>query len=556
MQRFAVLLAVVTVAVVSAQQSRPPAIEAEGTEVSIRGSDLVLRDTAGASDNPIPPVSIRGLIAEVASLRAELSEMRANMSSRDGVQNQVDAAMAGVMAELRTEVAGQVNPLAARVAVNEGALVGSGGMVGTVALLAADVEYLRAHVDNVTSCAAGGELHMGSGNCMDPVPQCPVPEAPDGGSVVLSAEFIIPGVTARYSCAGARAFVAGREVRTCVMDTQAFDGTTPRCLDCVVSNCLRCVNATNTCAVCAFGHDLSDDRSSCEERAMTIVWLGGQYQRHNFGQAQALGPNTNQFRYFLPYAGGGTGGAAAIIRGNTYLVTSSFRMLRRGATTWGTFSSTNGPPASFSFYATINGEGSTEDGFYIFGLDTAAVFQPAVDDTQWTRFAALSGNQEPRRYGATAVIGKLIYCIGGRTQTNAVSDRIDVFNTTSRTWNTGPTLPDPRWGHSAAAYDGKIYVFGGRLGNGPVSNSVQELNPGTAQWVDKAEMPEAWEGMSTGPMPTYGNGEVIIPHAYKPNSGVATALKYSIRADSWEAGPSIAYRAGRYAVAFGTYDEE
>ena len=85
MQRFAVLLAVVTVAVVSAQQSRPPAIEAEGTEVSIRGSDLVLRDTAGASDNPIPPVSIRGLIAEVASLRAELSEMRANMSSRDGV---------------------------------------------------------------------------------------------------------------------------------------------------------------------------------------------------------------------------------------------------------------------------------------------------------------------------------------------------------------------------------------------------------------------------------------------------------------------------------------
>ena len=141
---------------------------------------------------------------------------------------------------------------------------------------------------------------------------------------------------------------------------------------------------------------------------------------------------------------------------------------------------------------------------------------------------------------------------------------------------------------------------------GDVSPSVKELDPATGQWASKTDMPEAWQvhwlrhhfdpflpdrslpstllpscrtmfstlrrltlcvdrcalgravtelglqQMSTGPMPTYANGEVIIPHAYKANTGVSTALKYNVRADSWEAGPSVAVRNGRYAVAFGT----
>lgn len=481
--------------------------------------------------------------------------MQATVANTDDVQNQVDAAMAGVLNEIRTEMAGQINPLAARVAVNEGMLVGSDIMRSTVSVLASDIEYIRAHMANTTSCAANGEMHTGDGTCIDPVPQCPVPEAPAGGSVALSADFVIPGVTARYSCAGARAFVAGTAVRTCVQDTLAFDGSTPRCLSCAVSNCLRCVNVTDNCAVCAYGHDLAADGSSCDERAMTIVWLGGQYQRHNFAQGQALDPNTNQFRYLLPHPGGGTGGAAAIIRGTVYLVAGSFRRLTRGATTWQPFSSANGPTwstSSFPFYATINGEGDREDGFYVFGRNDAAVYQPAIDESQWTRFAPLTGDQQPRMYGATAVIGKLIYCIGGRTTTNTNSDRVDIFNTTSRTWIEGPAMPETRWGHSAAAYGGKIYIFGGRLGTGDVSPSVKELDPATGQWASKTDMPEAWQQMSTGPMPTYANGEVVIPHAYKPNTGVSTALKYNVRADSWEAGPSVAVRNGRYAVAFGT----
>ena len=109
-------------------------------------------------------------------------------------------------------------------------------------------------------------------------------------------------------------------------------------------------------------------------------------------------------------------------------------------------------------------------------------------------------------------------------------------------------MPETRWGHSAAAYGGKIYVFGGRLGAGTVSMSVKELDLSTRLWADKTDMPEAWEGMSTDPMPTYANGEVIIPHAYKANAGIATALKYNVRADSWEAGPRSAMGGVRWPL--------
>ena len=62
--------------------------------------------------------------------------------------------------------------------------------------------YLLAHSANVTACASTGDVHTGDGTCVDPVPQCPTPTAPRSGTVRLSADFIIPGVTAEYACPG------------------------------------------------------------------------------------------------------------------------------------------------------------------------------------------------------------------------------------------------------------------------------------------------------------------------------------------------------------------
>jgi hypothetical protein len=117
------------------------------------------------------------------------------------------------------------------------------------------VSSLLDHAANVTACAAGGDIHIGDGACVDPVPRCPRPMAPSYGAVALSADFIIPGVTATYTCGGANMFLSGPTVRTCNESLLGFNGAVPECLVCGVVNCLQCVDSVNTCATCALGHD-------------------------------------------------------------------------------------------------------------------------------------------------------------------------------------------------------------------------------------------------------------------------------------------------------------
>ena len=69
-------------------------------------------------------------------------------------------------------------------------------------------------------------------------------------------------------------------------------------------------------------------------------------------------------------------------------------------------------------------------------------------------------------------------------------------------------MTEARSRFAAAAFDGKIYVMGGRSPNNVIIDTVQEFDPATNNWRTRAAMPEAWEAMSTGPMPTYGSGEV------------------------------------------------
>ena len=62
------------------------------------------------------------------------------------------------------------------------------------------MQYVLSHAENVSACADDGEVHAGNGECVDPIPSCPKPETPSNeGTMTLSSEFIIPGVTAKYA---------------------------------------------------------------------------------------------------------------------------------------------------------------------------------------------------------------------------------------------------------------------------------------------------------------------------------------------------------------------
>jgi N-acetylneuraminic acid mutarotase len=151
---------------------------------------------------------------------------------------------------------------------------------------------------------------------------------------------------------------------------------------------------------------------------------------------------------------------------------------------------------------------------YVFGTTAASVFQPAVDTSRWTSLTPFPTVLQ-RFFGATAIVNEMIYCIGGLAprapSSGRISNIVNIFNTTSRTWSTGVPMTSGRQGHAASSYNGKVYVFGGRTAANIVLRTVEEFDPVTGQWTTKAPMPEAWDYMSTGAMPAYNDGTVDRP---------------------------------------------
>ena len=61
---------------------------------------------------------------------------------------------------------------------------------------------------------------------------------------------------------------------------------------------------------------------------------------------------------------------------------------------------------------------------------------------------------------------------------------------------------------------------------------------------------QAWTGMSTGPMPVFPSGVVLIPYA-SATGGIGASLEYDTKQDSWKEGPVPVVKAGKYAVVQG-----
>ena len=97
----------------------------------------------------------------------------------------------------------------------------------------------------------------------------------------------------------------------------------------------------------------------------------------------------------------------------------------------------------------------------MFGLSNSAVYQPVIDTTQWTALTPFAASVA-RSEGATAVVGNLIYCLGGTAPNAAsaarVSNIVTIFNTTSQSWSMGVPLTSGRKNFAAAGYNGKVCV--------------------------------------------------------------------------------------------------
>eukprot|EP00040_Diaphanoeca_grandis_P039871 m.260414 g.260414 ORF g.260414 m.260414 type:complete len:582 (+) comp39860_c0_seq1:108-1853(+) len=573
---FALVVALhVNCIVVNAEQL---AIHADSTTnvITVDASDLEL-----ATSSPTGKVSLLGVVASIASLtdlsptKKDLQDVMQTMKAATDLINQnvdtlnqsvpsrlemttsIDAAVTGGV-ELAMQADSQlITDLTKKLDALTLQLASFDATKKTVAKLALDVEYLLQHAENVTTCANDSQVHVGDGACVSPVPTCAAPDAPVGGAVVVSSPYIIPGVTATYTCTREGYFVSGNVVRTCDETSRAFAPVAEaKCLECLVVNCITCITDQQHCGECAFGHDLSSDGTSCDERQEHVVVFGGSPPNsgHNWREAQQLPPNADSWQRFYPTPPvSASRGSAAIIRGDCFVVNGNNGVkLSRGSSAWSTIAT---PPMSFGqlpFYATVNGVGTKEDGFYILSTTGSAVYKPK--DDAWTRLPLHSdqgGDASLRCSGATAVIGNKIYVFGGVAKTS-YSDEVDIFDTTKRTWSEGVAMTSKRMGMAAAVYNKKIYLIGGEL-NGIYLDLVEEFDPATSGWTTKKSMIEPWSMMTTGPLPVFADGSVVIPHAYR-RGNLRTSVVYDAKKNTWREGQSPPLMGGRYAIVIGSLE--
>jgi len=219
------------------------------------------------------------------------------------VSDAIDAVATGLQKEIFADTDAKSSATNARVDELIKDLAGFDATKATVSELAKDMQYVLSHAENVSACADDGEVHAGNGECVDPIPSCPKPETPDNeGTMTPSSEFIIPGVTAKYTCPKEGSFLKGAAVRTCSEKTALFTEEMPECLDCKVLNCELCDGAQDVCGTCAYGHDLSVDKDSCDERKDTIIVLEGGVPNagHNYRSLSQLQPNAGAWENLLP----------------------------------------------------------------------------------------------------------------------------------------------------------------------------------------------------------------------------------------------------------------
>jgi N-acetylneuraminic acid mutarotase len=136
--------------------------------------------------------------------------------------------------------------------------------------------------------------------------------------------------------------------------------------------------------------------------------------------------------------------------------------------------------------------------------------------------------------GMTSV-GTLNYLVGGQ-QSGAAT--LEIYNSATNTWTTGPALPASRHHVQPVVVNGKIYVIGGLTGfPGPSLNTVLMFDPANsaAGWQSRANLPTSRGAMGCaadgvriycagGLSSTASNTAIAVMEVYNTVSNTWTAL--------------------------------
>jgi N-acetylneuraminic acid mutarotase len=152
-----------------------------------------------------------------------------------------------------------------------------------------------------------------------------------------------------------------------------------------------------------------------------------------------------------------------------------------------------------------------------------------------------------------ARVGKVIYAIGGRPQTDGPCTgggsemaTVERYSVTGNTWSAAAALPTARSDVGAMAVGTKIYVFGGCNSSG-ISGEVDIYNSATNSWTAGARMPTpraAFYGLGV-------KGGLIYVMGGEDATGAPSAANevYNTTTNTWSAAKPLPHPRGEMGVA-------
>ncbi|ABS64387.1 Kelch repeat protein [Parvibaculum lavamentivorans DS-1] len=136
----------------------------------------------------------------------------------------------------------------------------------------------------------------------------------------------------------------------------------------------------------------------------------------------------------------------------------------------------------------------------------------------------------PRVAAATVAVGDRIYVIGGLSNGVATA-RVDIFDTASGRWQSGPQLPEARSGHVAALVGGKLHVTGGEQRRPPRTFGDHFiLDAEAGSWSRAVPMPNPRHGAVAAAV----DGKFVVVGG-SPGAGVYTVFTESDVVDIYSA---------------------
>jgi len=117
------------------------------------------------------------------------------------------------------------------------------------------------------------------------------------------------------------------------------------------------------------------------------------------------------------------------------------------------------------------------------GVSADVLRYDTLSDT-WTTLAA---KPTPVEDALAATLGEKVYVPGGKTASGEPTDRLEVFDPRSNTWETQSPLPIPLGSYAMTAYEGRLYLFGGWDGQ-HISDRIFVYDPETKSWTERAPL--------------------------------------------------------------------